>query len=59
MTPRTFAQAFVAPADVARFEREGWHVVGQDPRYGSVIMQRDGVPGETPERSVTLGRSAA
>lgn len=50
---RSAVYAYVHADDVARFEREGWYVTGQDPRYRTVIMRRDTV-GDAPARSVRL-----
>lgn len=54
----SFALAYVHRDDVARFAAEGWHEVGVDPRYGSVIMRRDGGDTTAPDRGVVLGRGA-
>lgn len=52
----SFALAYIHRNDVAHFVAQGWHEVGVDPRYGSVIMRYDGPVAATPKRGTVLGR---
>lgn len=54
----TFCVAYIHRDDVARFEAEGWHEVGVDPRYGSRIMRRDGALADAPRATRRLTEGA-